>query len=47
MDTTIFKGSYETDNENTEQADDWSQECLEYLFDNKIWFPDFVRSSCF
>ena len=41
METTI---SNECDNEKMEQVDDWSQECLEFLFDNKIWFPDFVRS---
>ena len=44
MDTTIFEESQDTD-ENMEQPCDWSQECLEYFFDNKIWFPDFVRSS--
>ena len=41
MDTTI---SQDTD-ENMEEPCDWSQECLEYFYDNKIWFPDFVRSS--
>ena len=44
MDTTIFKERHETD-EHMEQPGDWSQECLEYLFDNKIWFPDLVRSA--
>ena len=24
-------------------ADDWSQDCLEYLYNNKIFFPGFVR----
>ena len=27
---------------NKDHNDDWSEECLEYLFDNEIWLPDFV-----
>ena len=23
-------------------ADDWSQDCLEYFYNNKIFFPDIV-----
>ena len=35
------------ESENFDEADGWTQECLEYLFNNKIWLPDFVRSeSC-
>ena len=29
--------------ENKDKVDDWSEKCLAYLFNNKIWFPDFVR----
>ena len=38
----------QTQHGNLNEADDWSEECLEYLFDNKIWFPSFVRpkNSC-
>ena len=28
-------------------ADDWSQDCLEYFYNNKIFFPDIVRPSNF
>ena len=38
--------SRQNENENTDEGDDWSQDCLEYFFDNKIWLPDFVRSEC-
>ena len=26
------------------KPDDWSQDCLEYLFDNKVWLPGIVRA---
>ena len=29
---------------NMVKTDDWSNECLEHLYNNKIWLPDFVRS---
>ena len=38
--------SRQNENENTDEGDDWSQDCLEYLFDNKIWLPGYVRSEC-
>ena len=38
--------SRQNENENMDEVDDWSQDCLEYLFDNKIWLPGFVRSEC-
>ena len=44
MKTSISENTDETQHVNMNVADDWSEECLEYLFDNKIWFPDFVRS---
>ena len=25
-------------------ADDWSQNCLEYFYNNKIFFPDIVSA---
>ena len=25
-----------------DETENWSQDCLEYLFENKIWFPVFV-----
>ena len=34
----------QNENENRDEDDDWSQDCLEYLFDNKIWLPGIVRS---
>ena len=36
--------SRQNENGNSDEVDDWSQDCLEYLFDNKIWLPGFVRS---
>ena len=42
-DHSISNESSQTENGNMEQADCWSQESLEYLFDNKIWLPGFVR----
>ena len=37
----------QNESENFDEADGWTRECLEYLFNNKIWLPDFVRSeSC-
>ena len=44
IDESITKESHQTQDENNLQDDDWSQECLEYLFENKIWHPGFVRS---
>lgn len=41
-DHSISNESSQTENGNMEQ-DCWSQESLEYLFDNKIWLPGFVR----
>ena len=38
----ILQKSHKAATENTDHNDDWSQECLEYLFDNEIWLPDFV-----
>ena len=43
----MFKESHKTEDENMEQAAEWSQECLEYLFDNKIFLPGVVRSESF
>ena len=43
-DHSISKRTRQTENKSMEEADEWSQECLEYLFDNKIWLPVFVRS---
>ena len=35
----------QTKNQKGDQADDWSHECLEYLYDNgQIWLPGFVRN---
>ena len=31
-----------TENQNKGKSDCWSEECLEYFFNNKIWLPDFV-----
>lgn len=31
-------------NEETDVADDWSEDCLEYLYNNQIFFPGYVRS---
>ena len=42
-DHSISNESSQTENGNMEQADYWSQESVEYLFDNKIWLPGFVR----
>ena len=25
-----------------DETENWSQDCIEYLFENKIWFPVFV-----
>ena len=36
--------SRQNEDENIDEADDWSQDCLEYLFDNKLWLPGFVRT---
>ena len=36
--------SRQNENENTDEGDDWPQDSLEYLFDNKLWLPGFVRS---
>ena len=43
-DGSISKRSHQTENETIDQDDIWTDECLEYLFNNKIWLPDFVRS---
>ena len=43
-DHSISEKTHQTEKKLTEEDDEWSQECLEYLFDNKIWFPVFVRS---
>ena len=43
-DHSIAEKTHETEKKLSEEADEWSQEWLEYLFDNKIWFPVFVRS---
>ena len=43
-DVSSSKKSHQTKNEDIDQADDWTDECLEYFFNNKIWLPDFVRS---
>ena len=43
-DDSIAEKTHQTEKKLTEEADEWSQEWLEYLFDNKIWFPVFVRS---
>ena len=44
IDQSIMGASHQTQNEYDVQDDDWSQECLEYLFENKIWHPGIVRS---
>ena len=44
-DGSISGISHLTDNENIDQADDWGPDCLEYLFNKKIWLPDLVRSA--
>ena len=46
-DVSISKKNHRTQNEDIDQADDWTDECLEYFFNNKIWLPDFVRSESF
>ena len=43
---SMSQQSRENENENIDEVDDWSQDCLEYLFDKKIWLPGFVRSEC-
>ena len=43
-DTSISIKYSKTVNENMAKADNWSNECLEHLFNNKIWLPDFVGS---
>ena len=44
MENSMSEHSRQNENENTDEGDDWSQDCLEYLFDNKIWLPGLVRS---
>ena len=34
--------SDQNENQNMGKSDCWSEECLEYFFNNKIWLPDFV-----
>ena len=46
IENSLSQQSRQTENENFAEDDDWSQDCLEYFFDNKIWLPDFVRSEC-
>ena len=43
MKTSISENTDQTQHANMNAADDWSEECLEYLFDNKIWLPGLVR----
>ena len=38
-----FKSTHQTEIKRMNEADEWSQECLEYLFDNNIWLPVIVR----
>ena len=42
----MSEDSRQNENENTDEGDDWSEDSLEYLFDNKLWLPGFVRSEC-
>ena len=35
--------SQESESAIMSKPDDWSQDCLEYLFDNKVWLPGIVR----
>lgn len=39
---SISKKNHKTDNQNMNEGADWSQESLEYLFNNKIWLPNIV-----
>ena len=40
----MLKKCPQSDNEKMYKADDWSDECLEYLYNRKIWLPGFVRT---
>ena len=42
--SSISKKRYQTENSNIDKPDDWTEEDLQYLFNQKIWLPDFVRS---
>ena len=41
-DVPMSHENYQAENLNMDNAD-WSEESLEFLFDNKIWQPGFVR----
>ena len=46
IENSMSEHSRQNENENTDEGDDWSQDSLEYLYDNKIFLPGFVRSEC-
>lgn len=44
MDPSISQEYHRAQNMDMDQNEDWSEESVEYLYENKIWLPGFVRS---